>query len=63
MEGFGKYIFRVIVEIKVIYKQLLLDESKRIIVVLDLFGNKICVLVDIKDYLYRWGFYILGGKS
>lgn len=55
MEGFGKYIFRCIVEIRVICKQLVFDESERIIVV---FG-KLCirckyfVLDDIRDDLFR----------
>lgn len=54
MKGFGKYIFRVIDEIKVIGKQLVLEESKRIVVVFDIFCMKckFIVLGDIKNYLF-----------
>lgn len=54
MEGFGKYIFRVIVEMKVICKQLVLDESKRKMFVFDIFcfKCKFIVLGDIRDYLF-----------
>lgn len=62
-EGLGKHTSRVIAEIKAIHKQLSLDESKRTTAVSDLPGNKTRVPADIKDYLYRSGFHILGGKS
>lgn len=56
MEGFGKYIFRVVVEIKVISKQLMLNERNIRSDVFDLFICKIFVLGDIKDYLFGQGF-------